>query len=217
MGIFDRLSKVIRSNANAAVDKMSDPSKDVEQLILEMEDALRKARGETTKGMAAEKLSATRLAAGEKKVAEWGRRAEEAVRQGDDALAKEALARQNDAESDLAMARREHAEAAATARAQQEAVKSMESRLREAKMRKGTIKAKVNYGKQGDLAAGALDDFERMAGKVDDSEARLEAEREVAGALDPGTREAETEAKLAKLGGGGVDDRLAELKKKLGK
>src|SRR5437762_2534457 len=98
MGIFDRVSKLIKSNANAAIDKMSDPSKDVEQLILEMEDALRAARGETTRGMAAEKLAAGRIADVEQKVAEWGRRAEEAVRQGDDELAREALARQQEAE-----------------------------------------------------------------------------------------------------------------------
>ena len=58
MGIFDRVSKLIKSNTNSAIDKMQDTSKEVEQLVVEMEDQLRKARLETQKGMAAEKLSA---------------------------------------------------------------------------------------------------------------------------------------------------------------
>lgn len=217
MGIFDRVSRLFKSNANAALDKMQDTGKELEQLILAMEEALRRARGETQRGMAAEKLSAQRMAASEKKVAEWVRRAEDAVRAGDDDLAAQALEGQHRAEQELELARREHAEAAKTAAAQQEALGKLEARLREAKQRKGTIKAKLAVGKTGNLQADALADFERMAGRVDDSEGALEAERELAESMDEGAsaRDAATRAKFDKLPGGDVEDRLAALKKKL--
>ena len=217
MGIFDRVSRLIKSNTNSAIDKMQDTSKEVEQLVLEMEQQLRKARVETQKGMAAEKLSAARAVEAEKKAAAWGRRAEDALRTGDEDLAKQALAQQAEAEQDLALCRREQAESAATARAQKEALAKLEGQLRDVKMRKGTIQAKVRLGKNQDLSAGSLDEFERMAGKVDDGEHRLEAERELAEALDDGgAKEAELAARFKQLpASGGVEDRLAALKKKM--
>lgn len=217
MGIFDRVSRLFKSNANAALDKMQDTGKEVEQLLLDMEEALRRARGDTQKGMAAEKLLAQRVSAVEKRVADWERHAQDAVRAGDDDLAAQALQAQQQAEQEFALARREHAEAAKTAAVQQEALKKLEARLREAKQRKGTIKAKIAVGKTGTVQSDALAEFERMAGRVDDSEGMVEAERELAESMDEGTekRDALVKAKFDALPGSDVDDRLAALKKKL--
>jgi phage shock protein A len=93
VGIFDRFSKLIQSNATAAgnaVGGLQDPAKEVEQLVLDMEAALKKARGETQQSMAAEKLARNRLAAAERELPTWTARAEEALRQNDEDLAREA-------------------------------------------------------------------------------------------------------------------------------
>ena len=219
MGIFDRVSRLIKSNANSAIDKMQDTSKEVEQLLVDMEEQLRKARVETQKGMAAEKLSAARVVETEKAAADWGRRAEDALRAGDEALAKEALEKQRETEETLVLCRREQAESAATSRAQREALKKLEGQLREAKMKKGTIQAKVNLAKNQDLSTSSLDEFERMSDKVDDGENRLEAERELSLALDDGgEKNAALEEKFKALpASGAVEDRLAALKKKMEK
>jgi phage shock protein A len=218
MGIFDRFSRLVKSNANAAagaVGKLQDTGKEVEQLVIEMEEALRKARRETTESMAAHKLAENRVAAAEREVAQWDRRAEEAVRAGDDDLAREALARAGEKKTALADTRREALEAARTSAARQEGLKRLEAKLREVKARKGTIKAKVALGKQQGLSSDAMDEFERMADRIDDSESQGEAEGELAEVLGRTPARAETEAKLARLDGGDVDSRLAALKKKL--
>src|SRR5262249_2631299 len=46
MGILDRISRLVSSNVNAAIDKMSDPGKQIDQLVIEMEEQLRAARKE---------------------------------------------------------------------------------------------------------------------------------------------------------------------------
>jgi len=44
MSILGRFSNLIKSNLNAAVDKLSDPAKEVDLLIEEMEEELKKLR-----------------------------------------------------------------------------------------------------------------------------------------------------------------------------
>ena len=215
MGIFDRFSRLIKSNANAALDGLQSTAKELDQLVIEMEEAQKRARRETVEQMAAEKLARTRVGTVERELSAWQRRAEEAVSRGDDHLAREALARAGEAEQTLASAQREVAAAAAAVAAQHEALKRLDVRLRDVKARKGTIQAKVALGRQQGLRADSLDDFERMAGRIDDSEHAGEAEAEMAEVLGRSPRDAQVEARLAALDTGGVEDRLAALKKKM--
>lgn len=217
MGIFDRVSRLIKSNANSAIDSLQDTAKEVEQLVLEMEEQRNRARKETAATMGQEKVARARLAAAERELPTWEQRAETAVRAGDDELAKEALSRAEHVRGQIAAAQKEVAECAAAAAAQQEALTRLEGRLREVKAKKGTIQAKVALGKQQGLSSGALDDFQRMADKIDDSESAGDAEEELAEVLGKkdSAAAAAVEAKLARLDGGDVDARLAALKRKL--
>jgi len=218
MGIFSRMSRLIKGSANAKIDKWSDPAKEIEQLILEMEQEIRKGREETAKMMATQKRAAARIGELEKQSATWSERAEQAVRAGDDDLAKQALERRMEAEERLAEAREEEKEAARYARDLQDQLKRNDARLREIKVKKGTIKAKVATNKGVDVRAEAFDEFERVAGKVDDAESEVEAEAELADELGGERKEAEVAAKfvaLEKKGGSAVDDRLAALKEKM--
>ena len=216
MGIFDRVSRLIKSNANSALDGLQDTAKELDQLVLEMEESLKNARKETMAQMAAEKVARGRAAASDKEADKWEQRAEDAVRAGDDELAKEALARLTHMKQQAADSRREADEAARTVAVQQEGLQRLEARLREVKGRKGTIAAKLALGKQQGLSSGALDDFQRMADKIDDSESSGEAAQELAEALGDGkSTDGAVEAKLARLDGGNVDSRLAALKRKM--
>ncbi|HEX2568273.1 MAG TPA: PspA/IM30 family protein [Polyangia bacterium] len=223
MGIFSRMSNLFRSKANAAIDQMSDPAKEVEQIIIEMEDQLRQARAETVKCKATEKLCAQRVTDLERRVASWNERAEAAVQHGDDTLAREALSQRMLAEEELAGGRRELAEARAYASKLAEMLPELERRLATYRLRKGTIKAKATMAKR-DLQPGstdAFDEFNRMAGKVDDAETEVEAHRELA---DDRQRDAELSASIeraARLPAAAASDpiaeRLAALKEKMGK
>jgi phage shock protein A len=225
MGIFSRMSNLFRSKANAAIDQMSDPAKEVEQLILEMEDQLRQARAETVKCKATEKLCAQRVTELEKRVVSWGERAEAAVHHGDDTLAREALSQRMLAEEELVQARRELVETRTYASKLAEMLPELEKRLAQYRLRKGTIKAKATMAKR-DLQPGSTDafeEFDRMAGKVDDAETEVEVHRELA---DDRQREAELTASIERAAkhstapaaaADPVAERLAALKEKMGK
>src|ERR1700761_3719944 len=96
MGILDRISRLVSSNINSAIDKMSDPGKEIDQLVIDMEAQLKKARQEVQAALATEKRQRTRAEALYKSSQEWQERAERAVRAGDDNLAREALKRKTE-------------------------------------------------------------------------------------------------------------------------
>src|SRR4051812_33203018 len=91
MGIFDRMGKVISSNVNSLLDKAEDDKKLLELNLDEMDEQLKRGRQDVVAAVAAEKqLKKKRedlAGEGEK----WEKRAELALKSGDEALAREAL------------------------------------------------------------------------------------------------------------------------------
>ena len=91
MGILGRMNTVVRSNINELLDKMSDPGKEIDMLVLEMEEAEVQAREELVSALAQVKLTQKRVGGLEGELERWQGRAEQAVRHGEDELAREAL------------------------------------------------------------------------------------------------------------------------------
>ena len=55
MGILGRLSTLIKSNVNDAIDSMQDPGKEIDQMVRDMEDYARQARAEVGRCIADER------------------------------------------------------------------------------------------------------------------------------------------------------------------
>src|SRR6266436_3861459 len=102
MGILGRLSTLIKSNVNDVIDGMQDPAKEIDQLVLDMEDSARQARTEVAQCMGEEKRLGKRAEALDGEIKTWTDRAESAVRAGDDTLAKEVLRRRGEKEGERA-------------------------------------------------------------------------------------------------------------------
>src|SRR5258708_31812314 len=104
MGILGRLSSLIKSNVNDAIDAMQDPAKEIDQMVRDMEDSARQARAEVASCMAGEKQLQKRIESLATEARSWEDRAAMAVRSGDDALAKEALMRKGQKDAEKAQA-----------------------------------------------------------------------------------------------------------------
>ena len=79
MGIFSRIKGGISSRANAAIDKATDPEKEIEMAILELEEGRKKALAELVSYKATAKQLDNDLEKYKAKGAEWERRAMLAV------------------------------------------------------------------------------------------------------------------------------------------
>ncbi|HTA20718.1 MAG TPA: PspA/IM30 family protein [Polyangia bacterium] len=216
MGILGRLSTLIKSNVNDAIDGMQDPAKEIDQMVRDMEDSARQARSEVAACLGEEKRLQKRVEALDAEIKTWTDRAELAVRAGDDALAKEALRRRGEKEAERAETQKNLQEQSVYVDQLATALKALEARVKEVKLRQGTLREKARAAKGVSPLSGktsAFDDFDRMSGKID----AVEAEAGLADELEG--RSAASLAAERKLDamatGGAVDDALAALKKKL--
>lgn len=228
MGIFDRMGKVISSNVNALLDKAEDDRKLLELNLDEMGEQLRAGKGEVVAALGAEKQLKKRVEELRAETEKWEKRAELALKAGDEALAREALKQKKRVSTDAESAERMRAEQEAQAARMKGELERMEQKLDELKARKGTIVAKAAQARApggeglGTKGGGpnAFENFRRMEERIDHREAEASAMQEVDAALHDGPPAQDLEAKFRELEKGGagsseIDDELAALKKRI--
>lgn len=91
MAIFERLSDLVRANINDLIDKAENPEKMVKQIIIDMEDQLRKATQGLGTAMGSLNQVKKQLETAQAQSAEWQNKARKCLEQGNEELAKQAL------------------------------------------------------------------------------------------------------------------------------
>jgi phage shock protein A len=232
MGIFDRMGKVISSNLNSLLDKAEDDKKLIELNVEQMSEQLKAARQEVIGAVAAEKQLKKKLDGLQEDGERWDKRAELALKSGDEALAREALKQKRRVMGDTDVVEKARVEARTTALTMKGELERMEQKLEEVKLRKGAIAARAQQAKSADGVTGlgarggssAFENFRRMEEKIEGREAQGSAMAEVEDALRDGAMSrAEVDAKFRELEHGGgkssgdpqIDDDLAALKKRV--
>ena len=225
MGIFQKLSTLIKSNINDLIAKAENPEKMLNQIILDMRDQLAKAKRDVAGAIADERKLGAQLDAEVKQAQAWQKRAELAVREGRDDLAMQALSRQQE-HSQRAQALEQ------TWRAQKEETEKLKGSLRtlndkieEAKRKRNLLIAKqkraqaqkrIHATMSGLSDQSAFDAFNRMAAKIEEEERRSLAQAEVTEALTGDSLEDEFLRLESGGEGAAMDDRLLALKAKMG-
>ncbi len=214
MGLFDRVSRVVRANLNAAVSSAEDPEKILDQAIIDMQEDLVQLRQAVASAIASQKRTQQQYDKAQSEANSWYQRAQLALQKGDESLAKEALSRKK-AQSDAATSLKTQLDQQATnVDALKRNLIALEGKISEAKTKKDMLKArssaaKANEQLQSTLSSmntgGAMAAFERMEDKVMQMEARSQAAVELGGA--------DLESQFAALeSGSNVDDELAAMK-----
>lgn len=219
--VFDRISNIIRANINDMLDSAEDPEQMLNQIIRDMNDALRQADSDIADQIAQQKLLEGDLDAAKRNQAAWQSKAELAVSKERDDLAREALVRVNDYTEQVAIYEKQlegQKGAVTELKLKRDQLKSKyESAQRNkanlvARARAAQAKSKMtkmaNKGNTADYAS----ELERMERKIREKEARADADAEVA--------ESKTtlDDEFDKLGANDqVEAQLAALKAKMGK
>ena len=225
MGIFDKLSRMLRSNINDLISRAENPEKMLNQIIIDMRDQLAKAKREVAAAIADERKLRQQLDDEAKQARDWEQRAMLAVREGRDDLAKQALVRQQEhAERAGAIEQTWRGQASETEKLKA-SLRQLNEKIDEAKRKRNLLVAKqkraqaqrrIHDTMSGLSDASAFDAFNRMAEKIEDNERRLLAETEVNQALAVPTVESEFLKLEAGASSGAVEDRLAALKQNMG-
>ena len=190
MGIFQRLSDLLKSNVNDLIDRAEDPEKMVKQIIIDMQKELNQSTQAYGKAMASERIAKKQYDDAVKLSTEWENKAKLALQSGDQELAKKALANKVKIDKDV----ESYKEMYDTISQQTEAIKTqvdvLKSKLEEAKSRQAMLIARSqmaetqkNLAKQtGGFDAGAASEkFDRMEEKISAKEAEAQAFSEIAG------------------------------------
>jgi phage shock protein A len=225
MGLFDRLSQLLRSNINDLISRAEDPEKMLNQILVDMRGQLVKAKQQVASAIADEKRLRDQTDAEYRQAEEWERRAMLAVQENRDDLAKQALVRQS-----------EHVQHAQQLEATWQAhrleteklknsLRDLNDKIEEAKRKKNLLVARQRRAQaqkritetMSSLSEkSAFEAFARMEERIEQNERLLKAtteiDEEVSGdRLQSQFRQLERGATSAT-----VDARLLELKQKMG-
>ena len=215
MNVFKRIHDIFSSNVNHALDKMEDPAKMIRYTIVEMENSLAKAKASAAEILATIKTREAELKVQKEAVGRWDVRAQLAVKNGKDDLAREAIAEKQTASAKVTALETEIAELKNINASQEAQIVKLTEKLEEVKGKERTLVARAEHAKEKikiekqisstDCGA-AIRRFNEMEEKVE----RLEAEAAVA------AKSYENESKFSEMeSNDSVDRELEDLKAKI--
>lgn len=197
--LFKRISDVLTANLNDLVDRVEDPERMIKQLIREMEENISSAREGVIDAMASEKQLAKELENQRRLATECQERARRALAGGNEALAREALLRKKEHDGLVESLQASWESARRTSERLKAQLKALESKLEEARLKKGSLVARQRAAQAAEQMDVLRDRFKtgldldnslgRMGEKVDEMEARMEARDELYGEYSQVERE----------------------------
>jgi phage shock protein A len=225
MGIFTKLSTVIKSNINDLISRAENPEKMLNQIILDMREQLARAKRDVAAAIADERKLKAQLEAEVKQQSDWQHRAMLAVKEGRDDLAKQALLRQQEhAERAMVLKQTWEAQAAETENLKG-SLRQLNDKIEEARRKRNLLIAKqkraqaqrrIHETMSGLSDTSAFEAFNRMADKIEEEERQSVAHAEVNAELGGDTLESEFTRLESGPGGAGVEDQLLALKAEMG-
>jgi len=225
MGLFDRLSTLLRSNINDLISSAENPEKMLNQILVDMRSQLAKAKQQVAAAIADEKRLRDQADAERRQSDDWEKRAMLAVQEGRDDLAKQALVRQGE--------HAQHAEQLeVTWQAHQAETEKLKASLRdlndkieEAKRKKNLLLARQRRAQAQKRIAetmsslsekSAFEAFARMEERIEQNERQIKASAEIDEEFQ-GDRLAKDFKQLERTAGSmSADMQLLALKQKMG-
>ncbi|MCA9720441.1 MAG: PspA/IM30 family protein [Myxococcales bacterium] len=219
-GLFSRIRNSISSTLNDAVDAMSDPGQEVALMLDDLADNIKKGEGDLRQAMVDQKVMARKLEGLQKDEANWHGRATQAVKIGDDKLARAALQRKSEVTTERKSLEEAMAQQQKTIDSMRDGLKEAKAKLKSLNMRRGSLMAQARAAKKGrnleeEISSGG--EAGARINAIEDKIAAIEALNEVnSGEMNERVAEAELDAKFANLDATDeLDDELAALKAKL--
>jgi phage shock protein A len=225
MGIFSKLSLLIRSNLNDLIARAENPEKMLEQVIIDMREQQTKAKQEVALAIAEERKLKAQVESEAKQAQEWERRAMLALQQGRDDLARQALLRQQEYAQRAQSMHETWTRQASDTEKVKDALRQLQVKIEEAQRKKNLLVAKqkraqaqkrIHETMAGLSDTSAFETFERMAQKIEHTERLALAAAEVSEELSGDPLEKQFKALESSSGSEDIEYRLLEMKQKMG-
>lgn len=211
MALLERVSTLIRANLNDLIDKAENPETMIKQVILDMENQLLQVKTQVAVAIADQHVLEKKQRENEENERQWRRRAEMAVDQNDDPLARSALERSMSYKQMAESFRQQVEDQKTQVENLKSALLKLQQKLEEAKAKSDVLIAQhrrtrtIHKAGEAGRTAGAdthAAAFDRMKDKVHHHEAVAEATSELL--------EDDVEDRFAKMERQSEVDRLLE-------
>ena len=183
--IFKRINDVINSNINDLIDKVEDPERMIKQIIREMDENIRYSKEGVITAITSEKQLFRELEQHRTHVEQWQNKAEVAMKNDNEELARAALGQKKEHEKIVNRIEPMWRAASRTSNDLKHQLKQLEDKLADAKRKRGSLAARqraaqtqeymINTGIDFDSHLMTQDKFNRMEDKVMEMEARAQA------------------------------------------
>src|SRR5262245_21092175 len=225
MGIFDRLSQLLRSNINDLISRAEDPEKMLNQILVDMRGQLVKAKQQVAAAIADEKRLRDQADTEYKQAGEWEQRAMLAVKESRDDLAKQALVRHSEHMShgqQLELTWESHRQETEKLK---NSLRDLNDKIEEAKRKKNLLIARqrraqaqqrIHETMSSMSEKSAFEAFARMEDRIEQNERMLKASTEIEEEFTGDRLQQDFKALEKGTSSAAVDDRLLELKQKMG-
>ncbi|MCF4966127.1 PspA/IM30 family protein [Nostoc sp. CMAA1605] len=184
MELIKRIVRVINANLNSFLDSAEDPEKVLEKTVMEMQENLVLLRQGVAQAIATQKRTERQAASAQSTAEEWYRRAQLALNQGNEPLAREALTKRHAyLETATALNNQIQQQNQVVARLKQD-MRTLELKIAEAKTKKDMYIARARAAQASSKLQDMLSEasatssksaFDRMEEKVWQLEAQSEA------------------------------------------
>lgn len=217
-GLFSRLKNSISGALTDAVDAVSDPGQEIALMLDDLAAGIGRGEQDLKQAMVDKKMLERKIEEQLGKEKDWQGRAEQALKLGDEELARAALKKKGDysiqvRESEQAL--RDQTHVVDTMHRQ---IKDSKAKLKSLNLRRGSLMAQARATKRGVATGsiatgGAVDRLDAIENRIAEMEALNEVNQEIGGET---AEEVELDARLADLAGESeLDDELAALKAKM--
>jgi phage shock protein A len=211
MGFFERAHMVVSSNFNALLRRLDEPNKNLALLLEEMHGQILSAQRDLIRIVAESKRNEARAEELLADIQRWEKRAELAVRQRDDALAREALAQKRRLVEEQSRAQVTRAELLRSAAVIKHEVERMKAKRAEYEGGRNVLVTRAELEQRGGGVenlgqTGPDNPFERMRG-IEESIERTDAYAAAHAELD----ELLSRTPLGAMTRAELDERFAEL------
>ncbi|MDF5724271.1 MAG: PspA/IM30 family protein [Rhizonema sp. PD37] len=184
MGLIERIQRVFRANLNSFMSSAEDPEKIMEGVVMEMQDNLLQLRQAVAQAIATQKRTERQTAQADSTAEEWYRRAQLALQQDNEPLAREALTKRRAYQVSSTALSTQIEQQKTVVTKMKDDMRKLEQKITEVKTKKDMYiararSAQASYRLQEMLSevsnTDSLKAFERMEEKVLQLEAKSEA------------------------------------------
>ncbi|HKN66027.1 MAG TPA: PspA/IM30 family protein [Gemmatimonadaceae bacterium] len=225
MGLFDRLSTLLRSNINDLISRAEDPEKMLSQILVDMRSQLAKAKQQVATAIADEKRLRDQADGEYRQAQDWEKRAMLALQENREDLAKQALVRQSEHMTHAQQLEQTWESHRLETEKLKNSLRDLNDKIEEAKRKKNLLVARQRRAQAQKRIAetmsslsekSAFEAFARMEERIENNERQLKASAEIDEEISGDTLANQFKQLERGASSSSVDMRLMELKQKMG-